>query len=74
MTNMTLAIPHELRERMEAFKEIRWSEVARRAIEKRVEDLEVMDRITVKSKLTKEDIKEISKRINSATAKKLGLK
>ncbi len=73
MTNMTLAIPDELRKRMESFKEIRWSEIARQAIEKRIEDLEIMDKIASKSRLTKEDVKEISKKINRATAKKLNL-
>ena len=68
MTNMTLAIPEDLRRRMEAFKEIRWSEVARQAIEKRVEDLEVMDKLASKSKLTKKDVEEISKKIKRNAA------
>lgn len=70
MTNMTLSIPDDLRKRMDAFKEIKWSEVARRAIEKRVEDLEFMDKIAAKSKLTQKDVEEIGKKIKSAAAKK----
>lgn len=68
MANMTLAIPEDLRKRMEAFKEIRWSEVARRAIEQRVEDLEVMDKIASKSKLTQQDVDELSKKIKRGAA------
>ncbi len=71
MTNITLAIPEELAKRMRAFAEIRWSEIARQAIEKRVEDLELMNKIASKSKLTQKDIDEISKSIKRSAAKKL---
>lgn len=70
MTNMTLAIPEKLHHKMKQFSEIRWSEVARRAIEQRIKDLEVMNRIASKSKLTKKDVEEISKKIKSAAAKR----
>ena len=36
MANLTLAIPDELYVRMKKMSDIRWSEVARKAIEKRV--------------------------------------
>ncbi len=71
MTNMTLAIPDELAKKMKAFSEIRWSEVARQAIEKRVNDLEIMNKIASKSKLTQKDIEEISKTIKASAAIKL---
>lgn len=71
MTNMTLAIPDELAKKMKEFPEIRWSEIARQAIEKRVNDLEVMNSIASKSKLTQKDVEEISKRIKRAAAKRL---
>ncbi len=70
MTNMTLAIPDELHKKMKEFSDIRWAEVARNAIEQRIEDLEVMNRIASKSKLTKKDVEEISKKIKSAAAKR----
>jgi predicted CopG family antitoxin len=70
MTNMTLSIPEELHKRMKKLSEIRWSEIARRAIEQRVDDLEVMNRIASKSKLTKKDAEEISKKINKGIAKR----
>jgi predicted CopG family antitoxin len=70
MANMTLAIPDELYKRMKALSEIRWSEVARRAIEQRVEDLEIMNKIAAKSKLTKKDAEEISRKINHSAAKR----
>ena len=68
MTNMTLSIPEELHKKMKRFSEIRWSEIARKAIEQRVADLEVMNDIASKNKLTKKDVEEISKKIKRAAA------
>ena len=70
MPNMTLSIPKELHEKMKKMSEIRWSEVARRAIEQRVNDLEIMDKLASKSKLTKKDVESISKKIKSSAAKR----
>jgi len=70
MVNMTLSIPEELAKKMKLFKEIRWSEIARQAIEKRVEDLEIMNRIASKSKLTERDAIEIGKIIKRSASKK----
>jgi predicted CopG family antitoxin len=74
MANMTLAIPDELQEKLREHAEIRWSEVARQALEKKVADLEMMDTLTSNSKLTEKDVEEISAKINRAVAKKLGFK
>ena len=70
MVNMTLAIPEILHKKMRQFTEIRWTDIARNAIEERVHDLEVMNTIASKSRLTAEDAKELSKRINKAATKK----
>lgn len=67
---MTLSIPKELMRRMRLLREVRWSEVARRAIEQRVSDLEIMNRIASKSNLTEKDVAELSKKIKSSAAKK----
>ena len=68
---MTLSIPDELAKKMKLFPEIRWSEIARQAIEKRVQDLEIMNKIASKSKLTQKDVEEISKSVKASAAKKL---
>ena len=70
MANMTLSIPDELLKKMRLFNEIKWSEVARRAIEKRVVDLQIMNQLASKSRLTEKDVIEISKRIKASAAKK----
>lgn len=73
MVNMTLSIPEELHKRMKKFSELRWSEIARKAIEERVNDLEAMEKIVSKSKLTKKDADEIAEKIKRGIAKRHGL-
>ena len=73
MANMTLSIPDELHKKMKKMSDIRWSEIARRAIEERINDLEVMNKIASKSKLTKKDVEEISSKIKRGIAKRHGL-
>lgn len=53
--------------------DIRWSEVARAAIQQRIEDLEVMNRITAKSRFTKKDVEILSEKIKKGIAKRHGL-
>ena len=68
MVNITLSVPENLHKRMKNFSEIRWSEVARKALEQKINDLETLENIAAKSKLTKKDVEEISKKIKRAAA------
>ncbi len=74
MPNVTLAIPEDLHDRMKNHSEIRWSEVVRKSISEKIDNLELMDKLTKKSKLTQKDVDSISDRIDSSVAKKLGLR
>jgi predicted CopG family antitoxin len=71
MTNITLAIPEGLHTKMKKHSEIRWSEVVRQSIAKKVELLEVMDNIAAKSKLTKKDINILARKVNKAAFEEL---
>jgi hypothetical protein len=73
MPNITLSIPEKLHEKMKKMSDIRWSEIARRAIEQRINDLETLDRLASKSKITQKDIEEISEKIKRGIAKRHGL-
>jgi len=73
MPNVTLAIPKELHTKMKKHSEIRWSEVVRKSISNKISDLEMMDKLTKRSKLTEKDALEIGRKINKAVAKKHGL-
>lgn len=68
MPNITLSIPEELMKKMKSFREIKWSEIARRAIEQRVNDLAEIEKIASKSRLTPKDAEEIGKKIKRASA------
>lgn len=69
MGNITLSIPNEMHGDMRLFPEVRWSEVARRAIAEKLETLKLANQLAKKSKLTKEDVRKLSKKINSLASK-----
>jgi len=71
MPNITLSIPMDLHRLMRKYPEIRWSEVVRQSIMKKLRDLEMMDRLLEKSKLSVEDVDEIDHLIKGALEKKI---
>lgn len=73
MTNMTLAIPEDLKKIMDRYPDIKWSEVARRAIWEKARKLELMDALAAKSELTEQDALEIGRKIRHGIAKRHGL-
>ena len=74
VANITLTIPNILHEKIRRHSEIRWSEVIRQLLQKKIEQLELMNQIVNKSKLTQKDVDEISEKIDSNVAKKFYLK
>jgi len=74
MANITLTIPNILHEKIRRHSEIRWSEVIRQLLQKKIEQLELMNQIINKSKLTQKDVDEISEKIDSNVAKRFYLK
>ena len=70
MGNMTLAIPAELRTKMDQYPEINWSEVARQAIASKVRVLDQMQDLLSKSSLVREDTVPYGKEIKRKVAKK----
>tara|TARA_Y100000310_G_scaffold336702_1_gene421950 strand:+ start:737 stop:976 length:240 start_codon:yes stop_codon:yes gene_type:complete len=70
MANMTLSIPDGLHKEMKKFPWMRWSEVARQAIQERVKTISEVERIAKKSKLTEKDAKIIAEKINRAATER----
>lgn len=70
MGNITLSLPEEVQKDMKQFAEIRWSEVARKAIIEKLETLKMAEKIANKSRLSEKDIKEFSKKIKSLATKR----
>jgi len=56
MPNMTLAIPEELHKKMKRHSEMKWSEVARQAFERKINEIELMNKLPEESKLSEEAV------------------
>lgn len=70
MTNITLAVSNELKEEMDKFPEINWSEVARAAIKRKIEVFIEMQKLLSKSKLTEEDAIILGRKLKKEAVKK----
>lgn len=70
MANLTLAIPEELKARMNQFPEINWSEVARQAIAEKTSLLERMQTLLSKSDLTPQDALTLGRQVKRRVAGK----
>ena len=68
---MTLAVADEIKQKMNAFPEINWSEVARQAFSQKLEDLEFLQKFKEKSKLTEADALRLGKAVSKAVSQRL---
>ncbi len=71
MVTMTLAVPEELKKKMDTFPEMNWSEIARQAFIQRIQDLEFLRKFKEKSTLTEEDALRLGKEVSKALSKRL---
>ncbi len=70
MVNMTLAVPKELKQEMDDFPEINWSEVARIAFKRKIEALKVLKDFSSDSEMTEQDAIELGRKVNKALRKR----
>jgi len=70
MGNITLSIPDTIHKQMKHFSEVKWSEIARKAIIEKLELLQMAEKLAQKSKLTEEDVKTFNKKIKSSASKR----
>ncbi|MFT4250431.1 MAG: hypothetical protein ACMXYD_03655 [Candidatus Woesearchaeota archaeon] len=71
MTSLTLAIPNDLRERMKEHPEINWSEVARQAIKKRLEDLDFIQEFIEESDMTLQEAVTLGRELRRKVGKRI---
>ena len=71
MVNITLSVPMELFKEMKKHKELKWSEIARQAIKRRLEELRAADKLLEHSELTEEDAERIGHEIKHEIRKRL---
>ena len=69
MPTMTLAISEDLQVLIKKHNEIKWSEIARRAMWDYAKKLELLDQLTANSELTEDDVMELDKVIKKALSK-----
>ncbi len=63
MTEIKLTIPESLYEKMKKYPKIKWNSIAQSALERYIERFEITEKIAIKSKLTLDDLEEISNEI-----------
>ena len=73
MPNMTLSIPVELHKEMLNHTEIKWSDLARQAFEKKIKELHFIDSLLEKSAFTEADAERIGHKIKHEIRKRFSL-
>lgn len=63
MVNMTLSVSEELHKKMKKHTELKWSDIARLAFEKKLMELELVDKLLNKSILTEKDAESIGHKV-----------
>ncbi|MBI5797983.1 hypothetical protein HZA98_03725 [Candidatus Woesearchaeota archaeon] len=69
MTTLTLAVPDEMKKKMDSFPEMNWSEVARQAFMQKIEDMEFLRKFKEKSKLTEAEALRMGKEVSNKLRK-----
>lgn len=70
MVNVTFAVPEELHEIMRRHPEIRWSEIARKAMWEYARKLELMERVVSGSRLSEKDVLELGEKVKAGLRRK----
>jgi hypothetical protein len=71
MPNMTLALDEATSREVKAHPEIKWSEVARQAIQRKVRELHALDAAFANSELTDADVRRLATKANQNLLKRL---
>ena len=70
MTELKLNIPETLYEKMKKHPEIKWDSIAQSALKRYIEKIEMSEDLTSKSKLTLDDVEDISNEITKRSWEK----
>jgi len=69
MPNMTLSLPEDVYRIVKAHNEVRWSEIARRAIEEYAKKIALLNAMTQESELSEEDIIVLDHKVKAGIQK-----
>ena len=70
MVSITLAVPNDLKEKMDQYAEINWSAVARESFTQKIRDLEFIKKFKEHSTMTEEDAIKLGRELNKKMAKR----
>jgi len=70
VVNVTFAVPEELHEVMRRHPEIKWSEIARKAMWEYARKLELMERVASESRLSEKDVLELDKKVKAGIGRR----
>ena len=71
MATLTLTIPEDLKNEMENYKVVNWSELVCSAINEKLAKLRILKAISAKSKFSEEDALKLGRKINKSLHEKL---
>lgn len=71
MANLTLSVSDDLYEKMKKHTELKWSDIARIAFEKKLLELELVEKLLKNSQLTEKDAEIIGHRVKTKIRKRL---
>jgi len=71
MGNITLSIPERLHRKMRQHTELKWSDIARQAFGKKLEEIELAEKLLSGSELTEEEAERIGHAIKAKMRKRL---
>ena len=70
MVSLTLSISQDLKNDMDRFPEMNWSQVARKAIIDKVDILKNLDKLAEKSNISEKDAIDLGRMLKRSAAKK----
>ncbi len=71
MVNITLSVSEQLYKKMKEHTELKWSDIARIAFEKKLLELDLVERMLKNSHLTEKDAETIGNRVKAQIRKRL---
>ena len=70
MVNYTIVLSKELKDKMDEFPEINWSEVVRSSIKQKINDLTFLKQFTLNSDFSEDDAIKLGKEVNELLYKR----
>ena len=69
LANVCISVSDDMKQKLNKFETVNWSAVARQAFVRELSKLELMDKLTAKSKATDKDVEELSRKLKKGMAK-----